>query len=174
MSDATSGNARRTPRPSTARAAAAATATAGQRVDMVTPADSAMFQQYSTKNGRCDTAVESGGESISGRMHMLNSINTAFHNVSAKRTDSKPYRISDVLPRNWEGSNEKEEFRSFMSDLHRDVSGVVFHSNMERKTMTMEHASRSGNATDCRPHCSGRLSGACCCRGTVSVTNRTS
>ena len=46
-------------------------------------------------------------ESTSGSMDMLNSINTALQNVSAKPTDSKPYRISDLLPRNWEGSNEK-------------------------------------------------------------------
>ena len=48
MSDATSGNARATPRPSTAPAAAAAAvaaATADQRADMVTPADFATFQQ---------------------------------------------------------------------------------------------------------------------------------
>ena len=57
-------------------------------------------------------------ESISGRMDMLNSINTALHSVSAKPTDCKPYRISDLLPRNWESSNEKEDFRSFTSDLH--------------------------------------------------------
>ena len=46
-------------------------------------------------------------EAISGRMDMMNS--TAL---------SKPYRISDLIPRNWEGSSEKGEFRSFMSDLH--------------------------------------------------------
>ena len=49
-------------------------------------------------------------ESISGRMDMLNSINTALHSVSAKPTDCKPYRISDLLPRNWESSNGKGRF----------------------------------------------------------------
>ena len=49
---------------------------------------------------------------------MLSSINTALQNVVTKPTDSKPYRISDLIPRIWEGSNEKGEFRSFMSDLH--------------------------------------------------------
>ena len=57
-------------------------------------------------------------EAISGRMDMLNCINTALQNVSARPAESKPYRISDLIPRNWEGSNEKGEFRSFMSDLH--------------------------------------------------------
>ena len=57
-------------------------------------------------------------EAISGRMDMLNSIKTALQNVSARPAQSKPYRISDLNPRNCEGSNEKGEVRSFMSDLH--------------------------------------------------------
>ena len=57
-------------------------------------------------------------ETVNGRMDMLNSISTAIQNVSMKTNDSKPYRISDLIPRNWEGNNEKGEFRSFMSDLH--------------------------------------------------------
>ena len=72
-----------------------------------------------TGSGRRDTAAEAEvNEAISGRMDMLNSINTALQNVSARPAESKPYRISDLIPRNWEGSNEKGEFRSFMSDLH--------------------------------------------------------
>ena len=57
-------------------------------------------------------------DAISGRMDMLNSINTALKNVSARPAENKLYRISDLIPRNWEGYNEKGEFRSFMSDLH--------------------------------------------------------
>ena len=57
-------------------------------------------------------------DTISGRMDMLNIINTALQNVSARPAENKPYRISDFIPRKWEGNNEKGEFRSFMSDLH--------------------------------------------------------
>ena len=46
-------------------------------------------------------------ETVSGRMNMLNSINAALQNMSAKPTASMPYRISDLIPRNWEGSNDK-------------------------------------------------------------------
>ena len=46
-------------------------------------------------------------ETVSGRLDMLSSINTALQNVSAKPTASKPYRISDIIPRNWEGSNHR-------------------------------------------------------------------
>ena len=46
-------------------------------------------------------------EAISCRMDMLNSISTALQNVSARPAESKPYLISDLIPGNWEGSNEK-------------------------------------------------------------------
>ena len=47
-------------------------------------------------------------ETVSGRIDMLSSINTTLQKVSAKPTVSKPYRISDFIPRNWEGSNDTE------------------------------------------------------------------
>ena len=66
----------------------------------------------------CNSCALEMNEKINSRMDMLNSISTAIQNVSMKTNDSKPYRISDLIPRNWEGNNEKGEFRSFMSDLH--------------------------------------------------------
>ena len=122
MRDATSVNARATPRPSTAPAAAAAVAaaTAEQRADMVTPADFATFQQQ-LRQEVADVLQQLRAEvleAISCRINMLNSSNTAIQKVSARPAESKPYQISDLIPRNWEGSNEKGEFRSFMSDLH--------------------------------------------------------
>ena len=47
-------------------------------------------------------------ETVSGRVDMLSSINTTLQKVSAKPTVSKPYRISDLISRNWEGSNDTE------------------------------------------------------------------
>ena len=87
---------------------------------MVTTADFAVFQQQSRQE-MTDVIQQlrtEMNETVNGRMDMLNSINTALQNVSTKTTDFKPYRISDLIPRNWEGSNEKGEFRSFMSDLN--------------------------------------------------------
>ena len=49
---------------------------------------------------------------------MLSSITTALQNVAAQPTDSKPCRISDLIPRCWAGSNEKGKFCCFMSGLH--------------------------------------------------------
>ena len=30
----------------------------------------------------------------------------------------KPYRISDLIPKSWDGSHEKGQFRNFMAALH--------------------------------------------------------
>ena len=87
---------------------------------MVTPADFAAFQQQ-LRQEVSDVIQQLRAEvndTIIGRMDMLNSSNTALQNVSARPAEIKPYRISDLVPRNWEGNNEKGEFRSFTSDLH--------------------------------------------------------
>ena len=87
---------------------------------MVTPADFAAFQQQ-LRQEVTDVMQQLRAEvndRIGGSGGMLNSMNTALQNVSARPAETKPYRISDPIPRNWEGNNEKGEFRSFMSDLH--------------------------------------------------------
>ena len=76
---------------------------------MVTTAEFAVFQQQ-LRQEMTDIIQQlrtEMNETVNGRMDMLNSINTALQNVSTKATDSKPYRISDLIPRNWEGSHEK-------------------------------------------------------------------
>ena len=81
---------------------------------MVTLADFAAFRQQ-LRQEVTDVMQQARAEvndAISG------SINKALHNVSARPAENKPYRISDLIPRNWEGNNEQGEFRSFMSDLH--------------------------------------------------------
>ena len=83
-------------------------------------------------------------------MDILNSINTALQNVLAKPTDSKPYRISDLLPKNWEGSNEKGQFRSFMSDLHLRMH--AWSNQGEKMLVSVESSDKSDNsaiAFDC-------------------------
>ena len=51
-------------------------------------------------------------ETVNGRVDMLNCINTALQNVSARSTASLPYAISDLIPRNWEGSDDTGKFRN--------------------------------------------------------------
>ena len=105
---------------------------------MVTTTDFATFQQQlrqETADVTQQLSVE-GNESTSGRVDMLSSINTALQNVTAKPTDSKPCRISDLLPRNWEGSNEKGKFRTFMSDLHLWMQ--AWSDQEEKKLLSVE------------------------------------
>ena len=84
-------------------------------------------------------------EPISGRMDMLNSINAALQNASAKPSDSKPYRISDLPPRSWKGSNEKGEFRSFMSDLHLWMQ--AWSNQGEKKLVSVESTDKFDSST---------------------------
>ena len=77
----------------------------GQQADMVTTTDLAAFQQQ-LRQEMADVIQElrtEVNERINGRM---SSISAAIKDVSAKTSDSKPYRISDLMPRNWEGSKE--------------------------------------------------------------------
>ena len=77
---------------------------------MVTTADFTVFQQQ-LRQEMIDVIQQlrtEMNETVNDRMVILNSIYTALQNVSTKTTDFKPYRISDLIPRNCEGNNEKE------------------------------------------------------------------
>ena len=85
------------------RAAAAVSATdpVELRTDMVTAADLTALQQLLSHEVAVviqQMRVAMTG-TINSRLGMLSSITTALQNVSAKPTDSKPYRISDLIPR---------------------------------------------------------------------------
>ena len=69
---------------------------------MVTAADVVTFQQQ-LRQEMADVIHET----VNGRVDMLNCINTALQNVSAKPTAPKPYRFSDLVPGNCEGNNDK-------------------------------------------------------------------
>ena len=76
---------------------------------MVTPADFAAFQQQ-LRQEVTDVMKQLRAEvndTMSGRMDMLNSINTALQNVPARPGETKPYRISDLITRNCEGNDGK-------------------------------------------------------------------
>ena len=69
---------------------------------MVTAADLAAFQQQ-LRQEMADVIQQlrtEMSEKINGRMDMLNSISTAIQNMSVKTNDFKPYKISDLIPRN--------------------------------------------------------------------------
>ena len=86
---------------------------------MVTTADFAAFQQMGQEVADVmqHPRVEMTG-TINCSVDMLSRINTALQHVAANPGDSKPFRVSDLIPWSWEGNNEKGDVRSFMSDLH--------------------------------------------------------
>ena len=128
-------------------------ATVFNRADMVTPADFVTFQQQ-LRQEVTDVIQQLRTEMndmVNGRMDMLTSINAALQNVSTKADNSKPYRISDLIPRNWEGNIEKGEFRSFMSDLHLWMQ--AWSDQGERILTRVESADKVDRATlavDCK------------------------
>ena len=81
---------------------------------MVTAADMVTFQRQ-LRQEMADVTQQLCTEL---RIDMLNSINTAVQNLSAKPAASMRYRINDLIRRNWVGGNAKGEFRHFSSDLH--------------------------------------------------------
>ena len=82
---------------------------------------------------------------VNGRIGMLSSTNRALRNVSAKPAASKPHRISDFIPRNWERSNDKGEFRHFMSDLHLWMQAWSYEG--ERMLVSVESSDKFDNST---------------------------
>ena len=84
-------------------------------------------------------------ETVNGRMDMMSSKNTAQQNVSAKPAASKSCRISDFIPRNWEGGNDKGKFRHFISDLHLWMQ--AWSDFGETKFVSVESADKFGNST---------------------------
>ena len=103
------------------------------------------------------TEIKSGSliETVSGRIDMLNSSNSALRNVTVKPAPAKPCRIRDLTPRNGRGSNVKGHFRYFMSDLHLWVQ--AWSDEGETRLVSVESTSKLDNST-LAVDCSGESS----------------
>ena len=56
---------------------------------------------------------------ISGRLDAISSISSTMKRLSAgPAKTAKPYKISDLIPKSWDGSHDKGQFRNFMAELH--------------------------------------------------------
>ena len=63
---------------------------------------------------------------INNRTDQFHSVATATQNMSTSAPSSaKPYRYEDLIPRNWEGSVEKGEFRNYRTTLASVDASVV-------------------------------------------------
>ena len=53
-----------------------------------------------------------------GRLDAI-SISSAMQRLSAGPAETaKPHRISDLIPKSWDGSHDKGQFRNFTAELH--------------------------------------------------------
>ena len=96
LRDATGGNARKSPWPSTGPRGSCSSSNSSSRLFEQTWSPQQMFTAFQQQLGQEMTDVIQQlrvemNETVSGRMDMLNSINTALQSVSAKSTASKPY-----------------------------------------------------------------------------------
>ena len=56
---------------------------------------------------------------INDRLDAISRISSAMQGLSAGLAETaKPYKIGDLTPKNWDGSHDKSQFRSFMAELH--------------------------------------------------------
>ena len=54
---------------------------------------------------------------INGRLDAISSISSAMQRLSACTAETvKPSRISDLIPKSWDGSHDKGQFRNFMAE----------------------------------------------------------
>ena len=56
---------------------------------------------------------------INDRLDAISSTSSAVQRLSAGPAETaRPYKISDLIPKSWDGSHEKCQIRNFMADLH--------------------------------------------------------
>ena len=87
---------------------------------------------------------------INGRLDAISSISSAMQGISAGPAESaKPYRINDMIPKSWNGSHDKGQFRKFMAELHlwmqtwsdhgeRTLARVESVDKVERPTLAVD------------------------------------
>ena len=85
-----------------------------QQACMATAADLLTLQQQ-VRQEIADSMQQVREEmhtAINGRLDAISSISSAMQRLSAGSAETaKPYRISDLIPKSWDGSHEKGHFR---------------------------------------------------------------
>ena len=63
---------------------------------------------------------------INGRLDAISSISSAMQRLSAGPAETaKPHRIRDLIPKSWDGSHDRGQFRNFMAELHLVHASMV-------------------------------------------------
>ena len=120
---------------------------------MATTADLMTLQQQITQE-IADSLLRLREEmytAINGRLDATSSISSAMQRLSAGPAEpAKPYRISGLIPKSWDGSHDKGQFRNFMAELHlwmqawSDQGGRIL-----VRVESVEEVDRSTLAADC-------------------------
>ena len=100
---------------------AADAAVAWQQAGMATTADLMTLQQQISQEmaDSLQRVREEVHTAINGRLSAISSISNAMQRLSAGPAETaKPYRISDLIPKSWNGSHDNGQFRNFMAELH--------------------------------------------------------
>ena len=88
---------------------------------------------------------------ISGRLESISSISSAMRRLSAGSAEAaKRYRISDLIPKSWDASHEKGQFRNFMAERHLWIQ--AWSDQGERilvRVESVDKVERSTLAVDC-------------------------
>ena len=58
-------------------------------------------------------------DDVAADQDAISSISSAMQRPSACPAETaKPYRVSDLIPKSWDGSHDEGQFRNFMAELH--------------------------------------------------------
>ena len=108
-----------TGRPS--RSVAGAAAVAQQQTGVASTADLMTLQQQ-IRQEMADSLQRLREEmqtAVNDRLDAISSIPSAMRRFLAGPAETaKPYRISELIPKSWNGSHDKGQFRNFMAELH--------------------------------------------------------
>ena len=88
---------------------------------------------------------------INGRLDAISSISSTMQRISAGPAETaKPYRISDLIPKSWDGSHDKGQFRNFMAEPHLWMQ--AWSDQGERILVRVEGVDKVERSTGCRLH----------------------
>ena len=91
-----------------------------QQAGMATTADLTLQQQIRPEIADSLQRVrEEIHTAINGRLNAINSVPIAMQRFSEGLSETaKSYRMWDLIPKSWDGSHDKGQFRNFMAELH--------------------------------------------------------
>ena len=97
-------------------------AVAQLQANMATTADLMTLQQQIRRDmaDSLKRVREEMHTALNGRLDAISSISNTMQKLSAHPAETaKPHKISDLIPKSWDGSHYKGQFKNFMAELHQ-------------------------------------------------------